>query len=69
MIQGQSLLPLLRDPAHGRVHAAALSQFPRCWQNASGPLQRVGDENNDTNSLENMADCHWATNAEIAFMG
>ena len=67
--QGKSLVPLIKDPAHGRVHTAALSQFPRCWQNASGPVQRVGDENNNTNSAENMADCHWASHAEIAFMG
>ena len=67
--QGKSLVPLIKDPAHGRVHTAALSQFPRCWQNASGPVQRVGDENNNTNSVENMADCHWASHAEIAFMG
>ena len=27
------------------------------------------DENNNTNSIENMADCHWAKNEGITYMG
>ena len=33
--QGKSLVPVMRAPADASaaVHRAALSQFPRCWQN------------------------------------
>ena len=72
--QGKSLVPVMRAPADPAtaVHRAALSQFPRCWQNqtaVNGGVQRCGDENNNTNSVENMADCHWTRNEGIAFMG
>ena len=72
--QGKSLVPVLRAPADAlaAVHHVALSQFPRCWQNqtaVNGGLQRCGDENNNTNSIENMADCHWAKNEGITYMG
>lgn len=72
--QGKSLVPVMKAPANpsAAVHTAALSQFPRCWQNqtaVNGGVQRCGDENNNTNSLENMCDCHWSSNAGIAFMG
>jgi iduronate 2-sulfatase len=70
--QGKSLVPVIRAPGSGRVHAASLSQFPRCWQNVTavkGGLQRCGDENNNSNVVANMCDCHWASNAEISFMG
>jgi len=30
---GVSLVPVFRDPEHGQVKNATLSQFPRCWQN------------------------------------
>ena len=36
--QGQSLVPLIEAPATASVHTAALSQFPRCWQNSSGAI-------------------------------
>ena len=65
---GTSLVPVLAGKVQ-QVKNATLSQFPRCWQNSSSALQRCGDENNNTNSLANMCDCHWASDSAIAFMG
>ena len=72
-LQGKSLVPVMKDPegaAVEAIHTAALSQFPRCWQNethANGG-RRCGDENNQTNSEYNMCDCHWAPAEFITFM-
>ena len=68
------VVPVMWAPADASaaVHHVALSQFPRCWQNqtaVNGGVQRCGDENNNTNSIENMADCHWTKNEGISYMG
>jgi iduronate 2-sulfatase len=67
---GVSLVPLLIDPAHGRVKDVALSQFPRCFQNNTHHTGgKPGDENNHTSSWETMSDCHWTERGFIDFMG
>ena len=55
-LQGKSLVPVLSAPATGTVHAVALSQFPRCWQNETqvNGGKKCGDEQNRTNSPENI---------------
>ena len=67
---GTSLVPLLEAPEHGRVKHAALSQFPRCFQNNSHHTGgKPGDETNRTSSWESMSDCHWTERGFIDFMG
>lgn len=70
-LQGRSLVPVLFAPTSAKVHAVALSQFPRCWQNETqvNGGRKCGDEKNKTNSPENMCDCHWAPGKYIDFMG
>ena len=68
-LQGKSLVPVLKQPDTAKVHVVALSQFPRCWQNETmvNNGRKCGDERNQTNSLENMCDCHWAPAKYDAF--
>eukprot|EP00730_Choanoeca_flexa_P013745 TRINITY_DN5658_c0_g2_i1.p1 TRINITY_DN5658_c0_g2~~TRINITY_DN5658_c0_g2_i1.p1 ORF type:complete len:644 (+),score=152.35 TRINITY_DN5658_c0_g2_i1:27-1958(+) len=67
---GQSLKPVFEDPS-STVKSVALSQFPRCWQNNTHhPAgDKVGDENNHTNSWVSMSDCHWTNRTGFDYMG